>query len=320
MDINSAVITKIGELSVKELPILIQAIEPFLPKNMRFQVRERIAEYQLQIGEMVRQGRCTSFEDRRELDNLEMAIEWLSGKKKLEDITLKALQKVKSEQKILNITQPSPEFISTFIGITNEIPDNEEIINFWSLVLANDLSNNNKISPRTLNTLRHLTKSEAETFKTITQGVFWGGVYKPIHEARGGLPSLGLTYTHIENLRHADLLSPSDTLIKPISDFPDFEEIESELSIEEISSLQPPKGSRILVIGDRVYIVQPPFLRKNIPVYNLTTAGKELFPIVFSGYSDIHSDVIESDYTQGGLLLNRLPLIYNPIDETITHY
>ncbi len=145
----------------------------------------------------------------------------------------------------------------------------------WAKVLAGEVATPGRYSIRTLDTLRQLSRSEAETFKrACALAMKDGWIALPSNDLNVALEPFGLPFDSILALRDAGLLLPSDTLVKVFK---------AAVPLSSIAGAALPQNStpptRILFAleNNGVHIqMTSPLERVQVPALIFTKAGAEL--------------------------------------------
>ncbi len=89
----------------------------------------------------------------------------------------------------------------------------------WGKILAGEVTSPGSYSLRTLEVLKHLSKSEAELFRKACNIAFRDGwILMPGHDVNVALEPYGLPYPELLSLRDAGLLHQGDELIRQFTD------------------------------------------------------------------------------------------------------
>jgi hypothetical protein len=107
--------------------------------------------------------------------------------------------------------KPTEEWTAAFFNIAQDI-SSEEIQILWSKILAGEVSKPGSYSMRTLDTLKMLSKNEAETFIKLNSFVFGNYVVFKLGSDTSTLNPFGFTYAQWKLMHEAGLVNPEETL------------------------------------------------------------------------------------------------------------
>lgn len=108
------------------------------------------------------------------------------------------------------------DWLTRFFDIVGDV-SSEDMQLVWSKILAGEIKQPGKFSLRTLETIRNVSKSEAEMFQKVVPLVMKSGIAPEIRyfvfSNEGILEKYGITYDMVLNLRECGLLSTSESSI-----------------------------------------------------------------------------------------------------------
>ena len=162
---------------------------------------------------------------------------------------------------------------------------------FWGKLLAGEITSPGRFSLRTLDVLKHLSKTEAEQLVKMAKLCTTGGhVLKPDHT--NTLERFGLTYIELISLRDAGLLHESDSL---------------NIDLGKLSL----PGLSFVVNGVNVHIYREDniTLAGVMPIYLLTKAGLELVQLVPPEPNEDYLKALGQHLRQQGMAVKRGVLI-----------
>jgi hypothetical protein len=183
----------------------------------------------------------------------------------LERITSMTAENLRSEESVSD--EPVNEDWSVkFFNIASEV-STEELQLIWAKILAGEIRQPHSYSLRTLETVKNLSKSEAQTFMKISNAV----VYQPVDYAflfiPGGSEELigelfGISFDDILEMRDIGILSSQNVVV----------EINAPLDVE---------NRDVFVHGNiGVVITRPPkLIVRDIPAINFTRVGREMLQL-----------------------------------------
>lgn len=161
----------------------------------------------------------------------------------------------------------------------------------WGKILAGEVASPGRYSLRTLDTLRQLTKQEAELF-TIAANLAdsAGNIYLPGEPS--SLEDFGLHYGALLSLREAGLLHSSDTLHRHFKDSPqDF------------------KQTTVVIANVWIKIEGEALRHVTLPTLALTRPGRELRELAVTGPNDAYLKMLGDSLRGRGLTALRGKLI-----------
>ena len=181
--------------------------------------------------------------------------------KNIEEVVSTAGKILEAEKDVSN--EPvNPDWVTRFFDIVQDVSDNEMRI-LWGQILAGEIKQPKSYSLRTLETLRNMTKDEAELFQKVAQFVL---IQRDafILSSEDILNKFGITYSDISKLIEIGLIQPGDFVTK------------------NYSSQQTRETSIGIVYDDIVLIValQANAKKVSIPIRLLTIPGKELVKLI----------------------------------------
>ena len=158
--------------------------------------------------------------------------------------------------------EPDADWTARFFDCVQDV-SSEHMQKLWAKVLSGEVENPGRTSLRTLDTLRNMTKREAELFEAIagyvigSEFVFWDSPFVERHDA--------LQYDNLMHLEHCGLTTVVANL-KTIVDWKDNTELVYSYQRDAIVITRRQNAGRQL----------------KIPIVMLTGAGKELVRIIHS--------------------------------------
>lgn len=233
--------TAVGKLSYNEDGISIEGDKQITPPNI-----EQFPESTLEKRALARLG----FQETRNQLNIESVVR-------------AAAEELKLEQSITD-TPVDEDWATRFFKYSEGVSD-EGMQAIWGKILAGEIKNPSTYSLRTLETLRNLTKHEAEVFLKAANLAFKNTGQKLIYKGENTefLEKFGLYFLDIASLRESGLLHDADTL--QINYKPNDESESSVFLFEEN-----------IILAER----QPSPTTTMVPVFLFTQAGHQLLNLV----------------------------------------
>jgi hypothetical protein len=187
----------------------------------------------------------------------------LKSQKNLEDITQKVVEQLKTETDITD-EKLDEDWITRFFSYAEEI-SNDEMQNLWARILAGEIKKPKSFSLRTLQTLRNISKEEAQIFTKIGKYAIKAQKEAFVYKGNSGkiLENIGINFNEIILLQELDLIHTGDFL---------------SFTLRKTKTL----NSTHFIIGNNIVIVekQQETPDKAIPVYLFTSTGKELLNLI----------------------------------------
>jgi hypothetical protein len=140
------------------------------------------------------------------------AFKELTQQQNTEAIVTKAAEELSGDESVPE-EKPEPEWTSRFFRIAEDIPT-EELQYLWGRILAGEIRKPGSFSLRTLETVRNLSKKEAETFVKLAPYLIRSGVdYFYVREPEYVVGQQGkLSYAEIMALKEAGLINSESFL------------------------------------------------------------------------------------------------------------
>lgn len=181
--------------------------------------------------------------------------------KNVENITQKTAQQLENEESVSD--EPVDEDWATrFFNYAEEI-SNEEMQNLWAQILAGEIKKPKSFSLRTLQTLRNLSKEEAQIFSKVANYVIKVGKDYFLYKGTNNLEEFGVNFSDLALLQELDLLHSGNFV---------------NYSLNKVTT----KSISNFIIGNKlVQIVKSPDSpKKDLPIILFTTIGKELINLI----------------------------------------
>lgn len=156
--------------------------------------------------------------------------------------------------------QVETDWLTRYFNIVQDVSD-EELRNAWGKILSQEIMSPGSYSLRTLNTVSNLSKKEAELFTSIGSLVFYNGSTYFLINADNSILGSNLSFSEISLLMECGLIRE-----------------EHELHI--IQEVKENTAKLAWMYQDKVLLLESKFGGLSIPIYELTTAGKELYKIL----------------------------------------
>lgn len=181
----------------------------------------------------------------------------------IENITAFATQELKDEQEILNETIDE-DWTTRFFKIAEDI-SNEEMQSLWGKILAGEIKKPKSYSLRTLDLIKNLSKTEADTFIKVANFTINSNGTNFIFKGSDEMLSkkFNINYVDTAMLIEIGLLQPGD--------FVQYQLIQNIVKVQNIFTA----GS--LVILANVTENTP---KVQIPVFTLSNSGNELLKLI----------------------------------------
>ncbi len=180
----------------------------------------------------------------------------------IENVTAIAAEELKNENEISD--EPvNQDWANRFFNIVGDVSD-EEMQTLWGRILAGEVKQPNSYSLRTLELLRNLSKTEAETFINISKLAIGHNTFKVIFKGDDEVyKDYGLYYLDFAAMVEIGILQPSDFTTLSIG--PKNEEVKQAFTF-----------------GNHAVLISIPPMAKTIPipVFLYTTTGIELLKLI----------------------------------------
>lgn len=176
----------------------------------------------------------------------------------IKDVTEIAANELKTEN-FVSKEPVSEDWMVRFLDDSQDISDDELKI-IWGKILAGEVKTPGSYSLRTLETLKNLSRREAEVFTKACQNALGFGNYFLINKGHETETGFGLSYNEVSLLMDAGMIVPTfDT--------------HEEFGIDE--------GRIGIIYQDYIFIVYVPDKSSaNARILTFTAAGNEIYPIV----------------------------------------
>lgn len=187
--------------------------------------------------------------------------------KNIEEVVSTAGEILEAEKDISN--EPvNPDWVTRFFDIVQDVSDNEMQL-LWGQILAGEIKKPQSYSLRTLETLRNMTKEEAELFQKIAQFVLVQGEAF-LFTSDDAMEKFGVSYSNIAKLIEVGLIQPGEFVKR------------------NYSSNNTKDVKYGIVYGNIVIIIDQKANspKVSVPIKLLTTPGKELVKLI-----NIHPNV-----------------------------
>lgn len=170
--------------------------------------------------------------------------------------------KILETEKDVSEEPVNQDWTTRFFDIVQDVSDNEMQL-LWGQILAGEIKQPKSYSLRTLETLRNMTKDEAEIFQKVAQYVLMEGDAF-ILSSMNVLEKFGVTYSDIAKLTEIGLMQPGN--------FVNLNYSSDESKDNAIGILY---GNLVIIINQKAKA--PPI---SIPIISLSTPGKELVNLI----------------------------------------
>lgn len=165
------------------------------------------------------------------------------------------------ESKLLSVKEKvDTDWLTRYFNIVQDVSD-DELRNAWGKILSQEIMSPGSYSLRTLNTVSNLSKKEAELFTSIGSLVLYNGSTYFLINAKNSILGSDMSFSDITLLMECGLIRE-----------------EHELHLMKESDGKPAKIAYIY--QDKVLLFESQAGSISMPVYELTTAGKELYNIL----------------------------------------
>lgn len=181
--------------------------------------------------------------------------------KNIEEVVSTAGEILEAEKDISN--EPvNPDWVTRFFDIVQDVSDNEMQL-LWGRILAGEIKQPQSYSLRTLETLRNMTKEEAELFQKVAQFVL---IQREafIFSSNDVLDRFGIKYSDLARLIEIGLLQPGDFITKNY--------YSNNTSDNKFGIVY---GNWAIVIN-----LKPDAQKVSFSIRSLTTSGKELVKLI----------------------------------------
>ena len=202
------------------------------------------------------------------LDRTEKRMLFLEAKKQknIEDIISGAYNYLENEDKVSDESLQE-EWINRFFNIAGEI-SSDELKTIWSKILSEEIKKPGMCSIRTLESLRNISRREAEIFKKISNYIIkYRGVYFLPNEEDL------LQYT---NINYGEVLKLDEASL-----------IKSSIAINAHLEFNENIRENYLIYNKKLIICMKKEIKDvDLPAYPLTEVGKNVFDILTPSYDD----------------------------------
>lgn len=181
--------------------------------------------------------------------------------KNIEEVVSTAGEILEAEKDISNEPM-NPDWVTRFFDIVQDVSDNEMQL-LWGRILAGEIKQPQSYSLRTLETLRNMTKEEAELFQKVAQFVL---IQREafIFSSNDVLDRFGIKYSDLARLIEIGLLQPGDFITKNY--------YSNNTSDNKFGIVY---GNWAIVIN-----LKPDAQKVSFSIRSLTTSGKELVKLI----------------------------------------
>ena len=217
----------------------------------------------------------------------------LREQKNVESVVGKAYQELLDAPKVSD-ESVDEDWTTRFFNIVKEI-NSEEMQYIWGKILSGEVVNPGSFSLRTLDTIRNVSKAEAEIFQKVSSCVLCSNKDGLIPQNLSLLEKQGVTYDDLIILSEAGLLNLSS--ITYTLDF----KATTKFWVNLLS-----KKYLLRITGD-----SDKAFRFSYGVYKLTSAGSELYTIIDSAPNEeyilaVASDIGKHFYNKADIALHRI--------------
>lgn len=170
--------------------------------------------------------------------------------------------KILEAEKDVSKEPVNPDWTIRFFDIVQDVSDNEMQL-LWGQILAGEIKQPQSYSLRTLETLRNMTKEEAELFQKIAQFVLVQGE-SFLFTADDVMEKFGVNYSNIAKLIEVGLIQPGEFVTRNYSS----------------NNIKDVKYG--IIYGNIVIIIEQKANspKISVPIKLLTTSGKELVKLI----------------------------------------
>jgi len=165
-------------------------------------------------------------------------------------------------EEVVSAEPVDQDWATRFFNIVGEV-NNEDMQVLWGKILSGEVKQPGSYSLRTLETLRNLSKKEAEAFTKITNYVLQSNATFLIYRDQDFLDSVGIKYADILLLDESGLLKGDTTLQYTMS------------FTEQRNTFGLIYQNKIVLLHDK----NTEDRKINVPCYVLTKAGSEIYSI-----------------------------------------
>ena len=225
-------------------------------------------------------------------EQLERIVERIVGQEMKRQANIDAIAKIALDElvnkKLETKEKVETDWLTRFFSIAQEFSD-DELRHVWGKILSQEILTPNSYSLRTLSVVSKLSKKEAELFASIGEYVLFGGPTGVLFEVNGCILGSEFGYEEISLLMECGLIRESHGLC-----------IESNPENDEI----------LATYKDCAFLMR----RKEregmlrIPIYELSTAGKELYSILSLTPNTDYLQKIADHYRASNIICERAKL------------
>lgn len=173
-----------------------------------------------------------------------------------------ALVDLEKEKEISDV-KPDTDWLTRFFDIAEGVSD-DELRNTWGKILSQEIQSPGSCSLRTLSTISNLSKKEAELFSSLGNYIFGSLNMKFLLNSNDDILGVGMPYGDITLLMECGLIKESGDI--GLSFESDKNKVEKFAFLYQDLAI-------ILELGVGID-------RFEIPIYELTTAGAEIYSIL----------------------------------------
>ena len=213
--------------------------------------------------------------------------------KNIEDIVFEAYNYLENEQEVSS--EPlQDEWISRFFNIAGEI-SSDDLKTIWSKILSEEIKNPGVCSIRTLETLKNISRSEAETFKKISNYII---------EYRGicYLPNEDVLLKQA-NINYGEVLKLDEALL-----------IKSSIGVNAHLEFNENNQENYLIYNNKIIICEKKEQNNiDLPIFTLTEVGKSIFEIL----SPMYDECFFEKYIE--IIKNKMNISYSTITKKLSN-
>ncbi len=245
------------------------------------------------------------------IERTERRILFIEAKKQknIEDIVSEAYNNLETEKEVSEELLQE-EWINRFFNIVGEI-SSDDLKTIWSKILSEEIKEPGKCSIRTLESLKNISRDEAETFKKISNYIIkYNGIYYLPNED-SLLEYVNINYGEILKLDEASLINSAAS-------------VSAVLSFDENIKEQYLTYNNNIVFGKKDGKCEI-----HLQAFPLTEVGKNIFDILcptfnkeyFEKYIDIIKNKMDISYSRileilpDGRIRYQTPIINVPIEK-----
>ena len=162
--------------------------------------------------------------------------------------------------------EPDPDWTARFFDSVQDV-SSEEMQKIWAKILSGEVENPGRTSLRTLDTLRNMTKRDAEMFRDVCDFVIESFVFYDFHDEKYKQSYDALRYSNLLHLQECGLMNAGPFLVQEYN--------RNNIIYRREGTVFLPYQNTLLII------VNEKGSEKDIkiPIIYLTTTGRELYRI-----------------------------------------